>query len=176
MNGAGSVVKQPLDDLDRRIVALLQQDGRRSYTDLAAHLGVSEGTARQRTLRLLGSGALQVVGVANPFRLGFDTMALIGVVARLADCAIDALAGRIAALPEVSYVVMCTGSFDLMIEVICASNEELKLFLTEKLHPLAGVARTETFMILEVYKMALGGWRLAADLLAALPTAPLREE
>ncbi len=171
-NGMGSVGgSPPLDELDRRIVALLQQEGRRSYADLATRLGVSEGTARQRTLRLLSSGAVQVVGVVNPARIGFHAMALIGVVVRLADSGIDALAARVAALPEVSYVVMSTGSFDLMIEVICATNEELKLFLTEKLHPLPGVARTETFMILELYKMALGGWRLAADVSPSPPTS-----
>lgn len=160
----------PLDSLDRRIVALLQQDGRRSYADIAAHLGVSEGTARGRTLRLLQTGTVQVVGVANPFRLGFRAMAVIGVVARLEQTSIDALAERIAALPEVSYAVMCTGSFDLLIEVICVSTDELKAFLVGHLHPLPGVARTETFMILDLYKLALGGWRLALDAPGGTPT------
>lgn len=151
-----------VDDLDRQIIGLLQPDGRRAFADIAAQIKVSEGTVRQRYRRLVDSGILQVVGVADPFKIGYSTMAMIGVnVVIEGDRGVDAVAHEVSSFPEVSYVVMSTGSFDLIVEVICQSHEEFARFLTEMLHGVQGVRRTETFMLLRVYKMSLGGWRMA---------------
>jgi len=149
-----------IDALDRKIIALLQADGRRPFSDVAGALNVSEGTVRQRFQRLVSAGVLQVVGVADPFKVGFHSMAMIGVnVAIDGERSIDAVAQEIAAFPEVSYVVMSTGDFDLLVEVIMETNEEFVRFLTDKLHRIVGITRTETFILLRVYKMNLGGWR-----------------
>jgi Lrp/AsnC family transcriptional regulator for asnA, asnC and gidA len=151
-----------VDGLDREIIALLQPDGRRAFADIAAELSVSEGTVRQRYRRLVEGGVLQIVGVADPFKIGYGTMAMIGInVAIEDDHGVDSVAREISGFPEVSYAVMSTGSFDLIVEVITQSHEEFARFLTETLHSVKGVRRTETFMLLRVYKMALGGWRLA---------------
>jgi Lrp/AsnC family transcriptional regulator for asnA, asnC and gidA len=149
-----------IDALDRKIIALLQPDGRRPFSDIAAELGVSEGTVRQRYQRLVNAGVLQIVGVADPFKIGFHSMAMIGVnVAIDGATTVNDVAQAITAFPEVSYVVMSTGGFDLLVEVIMESNTDLVDFLQEKLHRVKGVRRTETFMILRVYKMSFGGWR-----------------
>jgi Lrp/AsnC family transcriptional regulator, regulator for asnA, asnC and gidA len=151
-----------VDELDRRIIALLQPDGRRAFAAIAGELEVSEATVRQRYHRLVEGGVLQIVGVADPFKIGYGTMAMIGInVAIGNDHGVDAVAREISAFPEVSYIVMSTGSFDLIVEVITRSHEEFARFLTETLHTVGGVRRTETFMLLRVYKMALGGWRMA---------------
>jgi Lrp/AsnC family transcriptional regulator for asnA, asnC and gidA len=150
-----------VDDLDLHIIALLQPDGRLAFAEIAARLGVSEGTIRQRYRKLIDSGVLQVVGVADPFKIGFAAMAMIGInVAIDGDRGVDAVAMDIAGFPEVSYVVMSTGSFDLLVEVITQNHEEFARFLIDKLHQVAGVRHTETFMLLRVYKMNLGGWRM----------------
>jgi Lrp/AsnC family transcriptional regulator for asnA, asnC and gidA len=133
-----------VDELDRAIIALLQPEGRMPFAEVATRLGVSEGTVRQRYRRLVNAGILQVVAVADPFKIGFNT-----------------IAHEIALFPEVSYVVMSTGGFDLLVEVIAQDSEEFVRFLTEKLHRVEGVIKTETFMLLRVYKMNLGGWRMA---------------
>ena len=151
-----------VDELDRRIIALLQPDGRLPFAEIATRLDVSEGTVRQRYRRLVNGGMLQVVGVADPFKIGFSAMAMIGVnIAIDSGHGIDAVARQIAEFPEVSYVVMSTGTFDLLVEVIARNSEEFAHFLTERLHRVEGVTRTETFMLLRVYKMNLGGWRMA---------------
>jgi Lrp/AsnC family transcriptional regulator for asnA, asnC and gidA len=151
-----------VDDLDRKIIAQLQPDGRLPFSEVAQRLSVSEGTIRQRYRRLVDYGVLQVVAVADPFRIGFSTMAMIGINIDFdGDRGIDSIAREIAAHAEVSYAVMSTGSFDLIVEVITPNHEEFVRFLTAKLHPIPGVRRTETFMLLRVYKMNLGGWRLA---------------
>jgi Lrp/AsnC family transcriptional regulator for asnA, asnC and gidA len=150
-----------IDALDRQIISMLQPDGRRAFAEIGRELGVSEGTVRQRYQRLVNAGVLQVVGVADPFKVGFQSMAMIGInVALDADHTVDDVANTIAGFPEVSYVVMSTGDFDLLVEVIVESAEDLASFLTTRLHRASGVARTETFVLLRVYKMNLGGWRM----------------
>jgi Lrp/AsnC family transcriptional regulator for asnA, asnC and gidA len=152
-----------IDDLDRKIISMLQPDGRRSFTDVSRALDVSEGTVRQRYQRLVSAGVLQVVAVADPFKVGFHSMAMIGVNTAIdGDRSIDDVAADIAAFPEISYVVMSTGDFDLLVEVIVEDSQELADFLMQRLHRVPGVARTETFVLLRVYKMQLGGWRMVA--------------
>jgi Lrp/AsnC family transcriptional regulator for asnA, asnC and gidA len=154
-----------IDELDRQIISMLQPDGRRPFADLSRVLGVSEGTVRQRYQRLVNAGVLQVVAVADPFKVGFHSMAMIGVnIAIDGDRSIDDVAADIAAFPEISYVVMSTGDFDLLVEVIVEDGQELADFLMQRLHRVPGVSRTETFVLLRVYKMQLGGWRMVGTL------------
>jgi Lrp/AsnC family transcriptional regulator for asnA, asnC and gidA len=156
-----SAAPSRLDDVDRRIIALLQPDGRRSFASMAHEIGVSEGTIRQRYHRLVEEGILQVVGVADPFRVGFHFMAMIGVnVAIDGARSIDDVAHEISRFPEVSYAVMSSGSFDLLVEVTTETSDEYVSFLADRLHAVPGVRRTETFVLLRVYKMNLGGWRM----------------
>lgn len=149
-----------MDALDRKIISLLQPDGRRAFSDIAGELGVSEGTVRQRYQRLVSAGVLQVVGVADPFKVGFHSMAMIGIKVAVGERGIDEVATHVATFPEVSYVVMSTGDFDILVEVIMENNEDFVDFLTNKLHRVGGITETETFMLLRVYKMNLGGWRM----------------
>jgi Lrp/AsnC family transcriptional regulator for asnA, asnC and gidA len=136
--------------LDKRIIEHLQQDGRRPFTQIAADLGVSEAAVRARTNRLVERGILQIVGVTDPLKLGFQQQAMIGVRCernRLLDVA-EAVSG----FPEVDYVVITAGTFDLLIEVVCENNEALLRFLTEKLRAVDGVRDTETFVYLRMVK------------------------
>jgi Lrp/AsnC family transcriptional regulator for asnA, asnC and gidA len=136
--------------LDKRIIEHLQQDGRRPFTQIAADLGVSEAAVRARTNRLVERGILQVVGVTDPLKLGFHLQAMIGI-----RCAADKLlevSDAVAAFPEVDYVVIAAGSYDLLIEVVCEDNESLLRFLTERLRTIDGVRDTETFVYLRMVK------------------------
>jgi Lrp/AsnC family transcriptional regulator for asnA, asnC and gidA len=136
--------------LDKRIIEHLQQDGRRPFTQIAADLGVSEAAVRARTNRLVERGILQVVGVTDPLKLGFHQQAMIGV-----RCERDRLlqvADAVSAFPEVDYVVITAGTFDLLIEVVCEDNDALLAFLTERLRAVDGVRETETFVYLRMVK------------------------
>jgi Lrp/AsnC family transcriptional regulator, regulator for asnA, asnC and gidA len=136
--------------LDKRIIEHLQQDGRRPFTQIAAELGVSEAAVRARTNRLVDRGILQVVGVTDPLKLGFQQQAMIGV-----RCERDRLlevAEAVSAFSEVDYVVITAGAFDLLIEVVCENNEALLRFLTERLRAVEGVRETETFVYLRMVK------------------------
>jgi Lrp/AsnC family transcriptional regulator for asnA, asnC and gidA len=139
-----------VSDLDKRIIEHLQADGRRPFTQIAADLGVSEAAVRARTNRLIERGILQVVGVTDPLKLGFHQMAMIGI--RCESDQLVTVAEQIAEMPEVDYVVITAGTYDLLIETVCEDNEALLRFLTEKLRAIEGVRETETFVYLRMVK------------------------
>jgi len=141
-----------LDQTDRAIIAQLQYDGRMSFTDIATELGISEGTVRRRVKNLTESGVLQIVAIMEPQFLGWNAAGMIGVTVQAGQ--IDAVANQIAQFPEVSYLFMASGEFDLFVEVFCKDREHFVSFLNQKLHQVAGVQRTQTFMILKMYKLS----------------------
>jgi Lrp/AsnC family transcriptional regulator for asnA, asnC and gidA len=140
------------DKVDRAIIAQLQYDGRVAFTDIAAALGISEGAVRRRVKRLRESGLLQIVGIAEPHFLGWNTAAMIGVTVQAGK--VEAVACEIATFPEVSYLFMASGAFDLFAEVFCRDMEHFVEFLNQKLQQVPGVQRTETFTILKMYKLS----------------------
>jgi Lrp/AsnC family transcriptional regulator, regulator for asnA, asnC and gidA len=141
-----------VSDLDKRIIEHLQEDGRKPFTQIAADLGVSEAAVRARTNRLIERGIMQVVGVTDPLKLGFQQWAMIGVrceAARLIE-----VAEEIAAFPETDYVVVTAGSYDILVECVAEDNEALLHFLSEKLRKIQGVRETETFVYLRLMKQS----------------------
>ena len=141
-----------MDKTDLSILSLLQKDARRSFTDIANELGVSEGTVRNRVSRMLEKKAVQFVGLIDPNQFGFDAPAMIGVTVQ--SNLLEEAATEMAQFPEVSYLVMSSGEYDLIVEVLCRDREHLATFLNEKLRQINGVQRTQTFMILRTFKMA----------------------
>jgi Lrp/AsnC family transcriptional regulator for asnA, asnC and gidA len=150
-----------LDDIDLAIIACLQYDGRMAYTAVAGEVGVSEATVRNRVSRLRDKGVLQVVGVVDPHLLGMRSTAIVGVVAEPAR--IQQVAREIASYDEVSYLVMTSGSFDLLVEVLCEDTDHLARLLSDRLHCVEGVRHTETFYIFRNYKLSYR-WGMVPDL------------
>ena len=142
------------DELDLAILELLRSDGRKPYTEIAQALNVSEGTVRNRVARMVEKGVVQIVGLIDPVRLGYDAPAMIGVHIQNAD--VEEVARQIARFPEVSYLIMVSGGFDLMVEVICRDREHFTRFLNQKLRKVPGVVQTQSFFILRTFKMAYG--------------------
>ena len=142
--------RQPLDDLDKAIIKALQVDGRRPYAQIGRELEVPEATVRQRADRLLSRGVGQVVGVTDPLAMGFRQPALIGL--RVDPARIDEVADRVAALDEVTYVVMTAGRFDVICEVVCVDNEDLLRVLAESFGGIEGIRSTETMVELRFVK------------------------
>jgi len=143
-----------VDSLDLAIVEHLQLDGRKPYTEIAQALGVSEGTVRNRVSRLIEEQILHVVGMVDPHNLGMDSPALIGVTLQPGDW--DPAIDSIAHFEEVSYLVLVSGEFDLLVEVMCRDRDHLAEFLNAKLRRVPGVVHTKTFTILRTYKLAYG--------------------
>jgi Lrp/AsnC family transcriptional regulator for asnA, asnC and gidA len=138
-----------LDPINKAIIEQLQQDGRRSYSALAKAVGLSEAAVRQRVQRLTEAGVIQVVAVTDPLTLGFAREALVGI---RASGDLRELAGRLAAVPEIDYVVICAGSFDLLIEVVCQDDDHLLALINDVIRSIPGVRDTETFVYLKLVK------------------------
>ncbi len=139
-----------IDDIDQKIIALLQEDGRVPFSQIAEKLNVSPGMVRVRYNRLVEMGFLRVAAITNPLKLGYKTMALLGI--RVEGKALIKIAEQIAALEEVIYLIITSGAYDIMAEVICRDHAHLLQFLTEKLYSIDGVRESETFMHLKIMK------------------------
>jgi Lrp/AsnC family transcriptional regulator, regulator for asnA, asnC and gidA len=143
-----------LDPVNRHIIAILQREGRCPFTTIAREVGVSEAAVRARVQRLTASGTLDIVAVTNPLKLGFEVMALVGVQA---SGDLDDVAAAVSAWEETSYLVITSGSYDLLVEVVCEHNRHL-VDVIRRLRRLDGVTATETFLYLEMVKMS-SAWR-----------------
>jgi Lrp/AsnC family transcriptional regulator for asnA, asnC and gidA len=137
-----------LDDVSRAIIEQLQEDGRRSYARIAGAVGLSEAAVRQRVQRLLDAGVMQIVAVTDPMQVGFPRQAMVGV--RTTGDA-RGVADALADCPEVDYVVVTAGSFDVLVEVVCEDDEHL-LETVARLRAVEGVLSTETFVYLGLRK------------------------
>ena len=141
-----------MDDLDKLILQTLQEDGRAPFTQIAKQAGVSETTIRTRYRNLVEEGIIRSVGIVDPYTLGFQAPALVG--ATVEPGTVDRVARAIAEIPEVSYLVMTLGRFDLMIEVFCRDLPHFTRLLTEQIQVIPGVCSTETLMIARSYKLS----------------------
>ncbi|MCD1268364.1 AsnC family transcriptional regulator [Microbacterium sp. MEC084] len=138
-----------LDDVAKTIIEQLQQDGRRSYAEIAKVVGLSEAAVRQRVQKLTEAGVMQIVAVTDPLQVGFARQAMIGIkVTGDTRKVVEALN----ALPSVIYVVLTAGSFDVLAEVLCGDDDELIDILNSEIRALEGVASTETFVYLKLGK------------------------
>ena len=141
-----------LDAVDRRMIALLQKDGRITTQALARAVGVSDVTARRKLRRLLGEGVVQIVAAVDPFQIGYESPVIIGL--KVDRARVDEIADKLCRHPSIRYVGAATGSSDLIIEVVAASNHELAEFLLGYLSTIAGIYETETSLVLRIYKQS----------------------
>ena len=143
-----------MDKIDLELIAILQKDGRTPFTEIAKRLSISEGTVRNRMARLREQEILQVVAEVDPYHLGFDAPAMIGV--SVEPPMLESAEEVIAAFEEVSYLIMVSGEFDLLVEVMCRDRESLAEFLNQKLRQVPSITSTQTNLILRTFKMAYG--------------------
>jgi Lrp/AsnC family transcriptional regulator, regulator for asnA, asnC and gidA len=143
---------RPLDETDRAIIGLLQLDGRMPYREIARQLGVAEGTVRFRANRLMRSGALTIVAIADPFRLGYSVLAfsLLNVLPDRQQPVIDALTSW----DEITYISSCTGRADLYAQLVCRDHDHLWELLYERMPAVGGITGSETFMELKMHKVS----------------------
>lgn len=135
--------------MSKAIIEKLQQDGRQSYAGIGKSVGLSEAAVRQRVQRLIDSGVMQIVAVTDPMQLGFSRQAMIGV-----RCQGDAtkVGERLAHLAAVDYVVLTAGTYDAIVEVVCADDAELLELLNTEIRAIPGVLSTETLVYLKLVK------------------------
>ncbi len=138
-----------LDDVSKAIIEQLQQDGRRSYAAISSAVGLSEAAVRQRVGRLIESGVIQITAVTDPMQVGFRRAAMVGVVVT-GD--VEAVAQELTELPEVAYMIVTAGGFDLLVELVCEDDDHLLDVINRRIRVLPAVLRTETFVYLKLKK------------------------
>ena len=138
-----------LDDVNKQIIELLQRDGRMSYAGLAKVVGLSEAAVRQRVQRLLDNGVMQIVAVTDPLMLGFARQVMVGLKV---EGDMRSVAAALADIPEVDYVVICAGAYDLLVELVCTDDDHLLTLLNDNIRTVPGVTGTEAFVYLKLAK------------------------
>ncbi|MFI5171356.1 MAG: Lrp/AsnC family transcriptional regulator [Chitinophagales bacterium] len=142
-----------LDDLDYQILEQLIHDGRKSFTDMADELKVSVGTIRNRFNVFAENDLITIVGRVNPEKIGFHTYAQILIKVRPVD-KVTSVADQISKLPEVSFLAMTTGAFDLEVNVMCRDNDHLVNLMTNHITKMDGIFESATNIYFKVYKYA----------------------
>ena len=139
-----------LDDVDKAIIRELQVDGRMAYAQLSPKVGLSQAAVRQRVNRLLERGVFQIVAVSDPLSLGLTTQAMVGITVT-GD--VRGVAAAVAAMGEAEYVLITTGRYDVLAELLCTDNDALLELVNDRIRAIDGVASTEVFSILKTEKL-----------------------
>lgn len=138
-----------LDDVSKAIIEQLQQDGRRSYGAIGQAVGLSEAAVRQRVQRMLDAGVMQIVAVTDPMQVGFPRDAMIGITV---SGDVETVADALEQLPEVNYLVICAGGFDILAEVVAEDDDHLLHVINSNIRSVPGVLRAEAFVYLKLRK------------------------
>ncbi len=148
-----------IDDLDFAILSLVQEDGRISFTDIAKELGIAVGTVRNRFTKMIEDKTVQIIGRINPHHVGFNAPATITV--SIEPQYMEEAIRVIADFPEVSYLSVLTGEYDVMVDVMCRDANHLSDFLLKRLARVKGVKDFRTALILQIHKYAQPDLNLA---------------
>ncbi|ATL66102.1 Lrp/AsnC family transcriptional regulator [Nocardia terpenica] len=138
-----------LDDISKRIIAQLQQDGRRPYATIGKAVGLSEAAVRQRVQRLSDAGVIQIVAVSDPLQVGLFRQAMVAITV---DGPLRPVSDALAAMDDITYVVECAGRYDVLCEAVCSDDEALLDLVSTRLRTLPGVRRAEIMMYLKLRK------------------------
>ncbi len=150
-DGRVSPLSSPFDDLNQKIIRLLQDDGRAAYDIVGQHLGVSGGTIRNRVARMREAGMLRIVAVVDPVAVDYETDAMLGIKTA-PGIAPATVARRLDPLAAVVYVMWVSGRFDLLVEVVCDEEGEFANFLNEHIHGQSDIARVEVMTRIGMFK------------------------
>jgi Lrp/AsnC family transcriptional regulator for asnA, asnC and gidA len=153
-----------LEPLDVAIIQALQRNGRASFRELGRDLGVSERIVSARYVELTAMDAVRVTAVVNPLNLGWSAMAWLGI--RVAGSGqFEHVAAQLGEIPEISYLVVASGRYDLMAEVVCRTPDDLLGTLTGRIGAIEGVASVDLFYYLRLlYRTTAGAWSAARSL------------
>lgn len=139
-----------LDDLDAGIIKHLHEDARAPAKAIADALGVPESTVRNRLGRLIKSNIIEFAALTNPLNLGHTTWIMMEIEVETKN--IRRVAKKLTDLPEIYFVYITTGSFDIFAGATFSSNAEFVDFLTNQLANVEGIVRVNTRAILETHK------------------------
>ncbi len=138
-----------IDKLDRQILAILMKDATVPFTEIAKELLVSSGTVHVRMKKLQEMGVVKGSQfVVNPLKVGYDICAFLGIFLEKSSEYNDAVT-RMKKIEEIVELHYLTGTYSMFAKILCRDTNHLREVLNEKIQPIKGVSRTETFISLE---------------------------
>jgi len=141
--------KMELGPQDRKLIAVLAEDGQQSTGQVSERLGVTAPTARTRMKNLISAGVLKIAGLVDPFKVRGLEVALVGINVQT-HSKMDDMMERIAGLDRVNWVAVVTGRYDIVAEVVLTSGtDDLYTFINEDLSNLGGVSSSESFVVMK---------------------------
>jgi Lrp/AsnC family transcriptional regulator for asnA, asnC and gidA len=149
--------RQQLDDVSKRIIEQLQEDGRRPYASIGKAVGLSEAAVRQRVQKLIETGTVQIVAVTDPQQIGFARQLMIGINV---EGDLEDTANQLAEIPELVYIILTAGSFDILAEAVVVDDDHLLELINDRIRTLPAVRRTESFIYLKLKKQTYN-WGIA---------------
>ncbi len=138
------------DELDRGIIEILLANADLSNKEIAQKLFSSESTVRRRRQVLSDSGIIRTAVVADPFKLGYTIMTLIGLQVDMGQA--DAIEAALIQLPQLRFIGITLGHYDILLEAWFKSNQEMLSFVTNTLGRISGIQRSETLQVLKLVK------------------------
>lgn len=149
---AESVTELPLDEVDSRLVKALNRDGRRTFADLAAEVGISEDQAARRVNSLRDRQALTFATLVSPAALGFEVEAFVFLKVDL-PCLEEAV-GVLSGHPSVRYLALTAGRCQIVAEVVLHNTDALLAFQMQVLAQLPGLRDSRIEIEVGTYKRA----------------------
>lgn len=138
-----------IDKLDKQILAILMENAKRAYTDIAQELYVSGGTIHVRMKKLEDAGIVQGYNLTvDHSKLGYDICAFLGIYLDKSSL-YDDVAEYLKEIPEIVGAHYTTGLYNIFAKIICKDTAHLKEVLHDKIQNIPGIQRTETFISLQ---------------------------
>ena len=139
-----------IDELDEKILRLITKNARIPFLEVARECGVSGAAIHQRVQRLLNLGVVSGSEfIVNPSKLGYNTCAYMGLYLEKAKYHTQVVEA-IKNIPEIVECHYTTGSYAIFVKIQTKTNTHLKRIIDEELQEVEGIARTETFISLEM--------------------------
>ena len=171
LGAALGLLPRQLDSIDLEMIALLRGDGRMATREIARRCGLAEGPIRRRLARLLEEGMIRLTVLTDPPSVNLLLSAFLMLKCRMGD--MEAISREVADMPEVRYVAMVTGPYDLIVEAFFYSRRHLTTFLSTRLAKMEGVVEAQTSVVLQVAKLSYE-WGIPASGGPTLPPGSAR--
>ena len=158
-----------LSDTDLSIIKCLSLDPRSPVVKIAEELALPESTVHHRLKRIIESGLIEFTAIVDPLQFGFDTWVIIELQVELS--LLQVVGEKLAALPQVYFVGLTTGGYDILAGAVFKSTDELAEFIIGPIAKIRGIVRISTSTVLKALKRTSAFGVLGTPHLGDLPTA-----
>ena len=135
-----------IDEFDKKIMAILEHDGRVSFTIIAERLGISNTMVHKRYSKLIANGIIQKIQPAfNERLLGYTYCAYTGIILEF-DYDINSIIEKLKEIPEIVECHYITGPYSLFLKIMCRDQDDFRRILYEELEKIKGISRSESFL------------------------------